>query len=228
MTRNRTEETPEGVVVETGAIPTAVVIWLHGLGADGYDFAPIVQELGLPTTPAIRFVFPHAPQRRVTINAGFRMRAWYDVRKQDLRREEDEEGIRASLAQIHALIDAEQGRGIPAARIVLAGFSQGGAMTLFAGLRYKDALAGLMPLSCYLPLPDKLAAEATAATKAVPILMVHGQTDPIIPLRQGRDSADFMKAQGYRVEFKEYDMPHSVCPQEIDLIGEWLTARLGK
>jgi phospholipase/carboxylesterase len=216
----------ECVVVETRPNPSAAVIWLHGLGADGYDFAPVVQELPLPSGLPIRFVFPHAPQRRVTVNGGFRMRAWYDVRSQDLRQAEDEEGIRASAAQIAALLDAERARGIPAARMVLAGFSQGGAMTLFTGLRYPEPLAGLLPLSCYLPLPATLAAEASAAAQAVPILMIHGSGDPIIPLRQGQDSAELLRARGHPITFSEYAMPHSVCMEEIGEIGGWLAERL--
>jgi phospholipase/carboxylesterase len=212
----------DAVEIETAPAPRAAVIWMHGLGADGHDFEPIVPELDLAGVPAIRFVFPHAPMRPVTINAGMVMRAWYDVAGQGGVRREDEQGVRASQRAIEALIERERKRGVAPARIVLAGFSQGGAMALHTGLRYAERLAGLVALSSFLPLPDTLAAEASPVNRGVPIFVAHGTHDPMIPLDRARDSRDRLLALGYRVEWHEYPMPHSVCAEEITDLSTWL------
>ncbi len=219
------EKLLEAIEIETGTSPAASVIWMHGLGADGNDFVPVVDELGLDATPAIRFVFPHAPMRPVTINNGFVMRAWYDVLLGDLEgnsRRADERGVRESQAQIAALIGREAKRGIGPEHVVLAGFSQGGAVALQTGLRYPRKLAGVMALSTYLPLADTLATEAAPANKATPIFMAHGIYDPLIPLAMGAGSMALLAGLGYSVEWRQYPMPHSVCPEEIEDIGAWL------
>jgi phospholipase/carboxylesterase len=215
----------EAIEIETGTSPAASVIWLHGLGADGNDFVPIVSELDLSGAPAIRFVFPHAPVRPVTINNGMMMRAWYDVLLGDLEgksRRADERGVRESQAQVAALIEREAGRGIATERIVLAGFSQGGAVTLQTGLRYPKALAGLMALSTYLPLAESLPQEAAPANQHTPIFMAHGVYDGVIPLVMGAGSMTLLTGMGHPVEWRQYPMQHSVCPQEIEDIGAWL------
>jgi phospholipase/carboxylesterase len=219
------EKLLETIEIETGKNPAASVIWMHGLGADGSDFVPIVEELELDGTPGIRFLFPHAPMRPVTINNGYVMRAWFDVSLGDLEgnsRRADERGVRESQAQIAALIEREAKRGVEPEHIVLAGFSQGGAIALQTGLRYPRRLAGVMALSTYLPLADTLAMEATPASKATPIFMAHGIYDPLIPLAMGAGSMTLLTGFGYTVEWRQYPMPHSVCPQEIEDIGEWL------
>ena len=208
--------------LETGPRPTAAVIWLHGLGADGYDFEPIVPELGLAATPAVRFVFPHAPMRPVTINGGVVMRAWYDILSLEGVRREDDAGVRASQASVEALIAREASRGIPAERVVLAGFSQGGAIALQTGLRHADRLAGIMALSTYLPLAASLAAEASAANRDVPIFMAHGRDDGLIPIERAMISRDVLRKAGYAVEWHDYAMEHAVCREEIDDIAAWL------
>ena len=200
----------------------AAVIWLHGLGADGYDFEPIVTELGLADTPAIRFVFPHAPMRPVTINAGAVMRAWYDVLGLEGARREDEAGVRESQASVEKLIARERSRGIPDARVVLAGFSQGGAIALQTGLRHSERLAGIMALSTYLPLAPTLAAEASPANRDVPIFMVHGRDDSLIAIERAVMSRDLLRKAGYHVEWHDYVMEHAVCREEIDDIAAWL------
>ena len=210
----------EALEIETGPSPRAAVIWLHGLGADGHDFEPIVPELGMPAAPAVRFVFPHAPLQPVAINRGAVMRAWYDVTGDG---RQDAEGIRASQVRVEALIARERARGIAARSIVLAGFSQGGAMALHTGLRHPERLAGILALSCYLPLPETLEREASQATRDVPIFMAHGTEDPVIPLSWAMRSRDRLIALGYAVEWHEYPMPHSVCAEEIADIGRWLT-----
>ncbi len=211
----------ECIEIETGSAPKSSVIWMHGLGADGGDFVPIVDELALPSEP-IRFVFPHAPMRAVTINGGYVMRAWYDIKSADLVRREDEQGLRESSGQIEALIARENERGSDANRIVLAGFSQGGAIALFAGLRYTQRLAGIMALSTYAPLLEKLTAERHPSNAKVPIFMAHGTQDPIVAPSRASASNAALVAMGYSPVWKEYPMPHSVCAEEIRDIGIWL------
>jgi phospholipase/carboxylesterase len=215
----------DAIEIETGKKPAASVIWMHGLGADGNDFVPIVNELGLDSAPAVRFLFPHAPMRPVTINNGFVMRAWYDVTLGDLEghsRRADERGVRESQAQIDALIGREESRGIAPERIVLAGFSQGGAVALQTGLRFPRKLAGVIALSTYLPLADTLPQEGTPANRHTPIFMAHGLYDPVIPIMMGAGSMTLLTGLGYGVEWRQYPMPHSVCPDEIEDIGAWL------
>lgn len=216
----------ETIELQTGDNPTAAVIWMHGLGADGNDFVPIVNELNLSGAPAIRFVFPHAPMMPVTINNGYVMRAWYDVSMGDLEgktKRADEKGVRQSQAQIGALIEREVSRGIASKHIVLAGFSQGGAIALQTGLRYPEALAGVMALSCYLPCADSFAAEASAANRTMPLMIAHGTQDPVVAYTMGKSSSDLLVKAGYAVEWHEYPMPHSVCLEEVRDIGAWLT-----
>jgi len=209
----------EAIEIETGPAPRASVIWMHGLGADGRDFEPIVPELGMPSAPAARFVFPHAPVQPVTINGGARMRAWYDVTGDG---RQDAAGIRASQARVEALIARECARGIAPGAIVLAGFSQGGAIALHTGLRHPERLAGILALSTYLPLPDSLAQEARQANRDLPIFMAHGTQDPVIPLSWAMRSRDHLTSLGYAVQWREYPMPHSVCAQEIADVAHWL------
>lgn len=222
-----TQEGQGAIEIETGAQPQASVIVMHGLGADGNDFVPVVPELGLPPGLRIRFVFPHAPMRPVTINAGMVMRAWYDVFGLDGRQGEDEAGIRASQARIEGLIAREKARGIPAGRIVLAGFSQGGAIALQAGLRHPERLAGIVVLSAYLPLANSLPAEAHPANREVPIFMGHGSYDDLIPVARAHRSRDLLLELGFRVAWHEYAMPHSVCAEEIRDLSSWLRGVLG-
>jgi phospholipase/carboxylesterase len=210
------------VELETGRSPTAAVIWLHGLGADGHDFEPIVPELDLPDALAARFVFPHAPMQAVTINGGAVMRAWYDVYALEGQRREDAAGVRASQSKVEELIAREQARGIPSARLVLAGFSQGGAIALQTGLRHGERLAGIMALSTYLPVASTLAAEASAANRAVPIFMAHGLDDPLIPIERAAMSRRQLEAAGYAIEWHEYPMAHAVCMEEIADVSAWL------
>lgn len=220
---NHTRHETDAAVTLTPAIAAnATVIWLHGLGADGHDFVPIVPELRLPPTLAIRYVFPHAPQRPVTLNNGYVMRAWYDIKALALQAEEDAVGVHASEQLMHELIQVELDAGIAAKRIVIAGFSQGGAIALQTALRYPQRLAGVMPLSTYLPLRDTLAAEASDANRDLPIFMCHGRQDPVVPLQLGERSRDILQGLGYAVDFRLYDMPHSVCAQEINDISAWL------
>ena len=212
---------PEAVEVETAPDPRASVIWLHGLGADGHDFEPVVGEID-PLPVPVRYVFPHAPMQPVTINGGAVMRAWYDILGFDLVRREDETGVRASQAIVEALIAREEARGIAREAIVLAGFSQGGAIVLHTGLRQSRPLAGVMALSTYLPLADKAAGESAAAGRALPIFFAHGRHDPIVALERAVASREALKAMGCAVEWHEYPMPHSVCAEEIRHIGAWL------
>jgi phospholipase/carboxylesterase len=219
------EKLLEAIEIETGRNPAASVIWMHGLGADGNDFAPAVQEFDLSEAQPIRFVFPHAPMQPVTINNGYVMRAWYDVSFGDLEgksRQADEKGVRASQAAIGKLIEREAARGIPFKNIVLAGFSQGGAMALQTALRYPQRLAGVLALSCYLPLADSFAQEAATANSKIPIFMAHGTYDPVVPYAMGSASRDLLMKAGYDVEWYDYPMQHSVCPDEIQDIGMWL------
>ncbi len=224
MTTSPELETLEGA---TGEHPVASVIVLHGLGADGSDFVPVAEALDLSAVGAVRFVFPHAPVRPVTINGGYRMRAWYDILGADLQRREDEAGLRESARAIAALIDRERERGIAAKRIVLAGFSQGCAMTLLTGLRYPERLAGLAGMSGYLPLADSTAAERSEANRDVPIFLAHGSEDEIVAPARGRASRDALAALGQATEWHEYPMEHSVCPDEIGALNQWLLRVLG-
>ena len=212
----------DAIEFETGPNPTASLIVLHGLGADGNDFVPIAEELRLDAVGPVRFVFPHAPVRPVTINGGMSMRAWYDLLQADLVRHEDEAGLRASRLDIEALIARERERGVAASRIVLMGFSQGCAMTLLTGLRHADRLAGLVGLSGYLPLADTSAAERAAASVALPVFLAHGRGDTVIPLARATASRDALQALGCVVEWHEYPMAHSVCPQEVADLNRWL------
>jgi phospholipase/carboxylesterase len=212
----------ETIEIETRPKPSHSVIWLHGLGADGNDFVPIVQQLKLPKL-GIRFVFPHAPMRPVTINGGFVMRAWYDIVAQDLAQRADEAGIRHSQAAIDALIAKEAARGMPASRVVLAGFSQGGVLSLQTGLRHPKALAGVMSLSAYLPLASTVEKERNAVNQGTPIFIGHGMADNVVPLKAGTAARDQLIKLGYDVDWHQYPMAHSVCPQELDDIGAWLT-----
>ena len=219
----------ETIELETSPNPSAAVIWMHGLGADGNDFVPIVHELDLSGAAAIRFIFPHAPMMPVTINNGYVMRAWYDVSFGDLEggtKRADEQGVRHSQAQIGQLIAREVGRKIPSKNIVLAGFSQGGAIALQTALRYPDKLAGVMALSCYLPCADSFAAEAAPANARTPVLIAHGTQDPVVPYAMGKNSRDVLLKSGYAVEWREYPMQHSVCLEEVRDIGAWLTVVL--
>lgn len=214
------------VEIETSANPTHSVIWLHGLGADGNDFAPIVPELVAPNWPALRFVFPHAPVRPVTVNGGMPMRAWYDIVGVDLVSRQDETGMRASIASVETLIARENERGVPTSRILLAGFSQGGAIALSAGLRYADRLAGIIALSTYLPMQGSFAEERTATNAVAPIFWGHGTGDPIVPLTRGVGSRDLLQSLGYQVSWHTYPMPHSVCAEEVADLRTWMGARL--
>jgi phospholipase/carboxylesterase len=209
----------ETLEIETAPHPQASIIWMHGLGADGNDFAPLADEIDLPL--GVRYIFPHAPPMPVSINGGYVMRAWYDISDAAIRRE-DEAGVRASQRSVEALLAREKARGIAANRIVLAGFSQGGAIALHTGLRHAERLAGVMALSTYVPLADKLAAEANPANRTVPIFMAHGTHDPMIAVTRAKESRDLLLQQGYAPEWKEYPMEHSVCPQEIGDIAAWL------
>jgi len=211
---------------DTAANPRHAVIWLHGLGASGEDFVPIVPELGLADAPPIRFIFPHAPVQPVTINGGMPMRSWYDILTTDLIRREDGEGIRASAAHINALIARENARGVASDHIVLAGFSQGCAMTLYTGLRHPQRLAGLIGLSGYLPLPDTLAAERAPANQATPIFLAHGEYDPVVALARAQSTREQLQALGYAVQWHTYPMPHSVCAPQIAAIGAFLRSVL--
>jgi phospholipase/carboxylesterase len=211
----------ERIEIETGPRPGAAVIWLHGLGADGHDFEPIVPELGLPASKPVRFIFPHAPIRPVTINMGMRMRAWYDILQLG-GGPEDEAGIRASQVLLEELISAEKKKGLPASKIILAGFSQGGAIVLQTALRHPERLAGVMALSTYLPLFGFLEKEKHSANAGVPIFMAHGSYDNMIPMDRAERSREALEALGYKVEWHDYPMPHSVCPEEIRDIAEFL------
>ena len=214
----------ETIEIETAPNPRASIIWMHGLGADGNDFAPLADEIELPF--AVRYIFPHAPMMPVSINGGYVMRAWYDISDAAIRRE-DEDGVRASQQSVEILLTREKARGIGASRIVLAGFSQGGAIALQTGLRHGERLAGVMALSTYVPLADRLAKEANPANRGVPIFMAHGTADPMIPFARAQASRDLLLQQGYAVEWHKYLMQHSVCPQEIADIAKWLRRLLG-
>jgi phospholipase/carboxylesterase len=212
----------ESIEVETGPKPTGSVIWMHGLGADGHDFEPAVPHLADSVGHSLRFVFPHAPTRPVTINGGMRMRAWYDILGIDRHSGHDEEGFRASATAVSALIARENQRGIASGRIVLAGFSQGGAMSLYLGTRYPEKLAGIVALSCYLPLADKFDAERLAANQSTPVFMAHGALDPMISERDGAEGRSVLEKAGYAVEWHSYPMAHAVCGEEIAAISAFL------
>ncbi len=217
---------PETVEQSTGSNPENSVIWLHGLGADGHDFEPLVPMLGLHEIAATRFIFPHAPTRPVTLNGGMRMRAWYDIKSISTSRDQDEAGINESTGLIHALIERELSRGVPASKIVIAGFSQGGAIATHVALRYPQKLAGLMVLSAYLLFPDRLAQEIHQANSDTPVFIGHGSEDPVVPVNMGRDLAQKLESLQMPVEWHQYTMPHSVNQEEILDIGTWLRARL--
>lgn len=212
----------DAVEITTGPAPTAAIIWLHGLGADGHDFEPIVPHMGWPGAPAIRYVFPHAPVRPVTINGGMAMRAWYDIVNASLGRDHDQQGIITSMGQAAALVDREIERGIAAERIVVAGFSQGGAIAVQLALRYPQKLAGLVALSTYLVLDDRLEQERSRANQAIPVFAGHGTMDPVVPCHLGEQAAQRLRDLGHPVEFHDYPMPHSVCPEEIADLTAWL------
>ena len=220
------DELLECVEREPSTPARSSIIWLHGLGADGHDFEPIVPELGLAEDLAVRFIFPHAPERAVTINGGMVMRAWYDILGLDIRRDEDIEGLRTSETQVRTLVEREVSRGVSEERIVLAGFSQGGAIALQAGVRHPRRLAGIMALSTYLTLPEQLESEADPANGDCPIFMAHGTHDPVVPYEGGQLSRQALEAQGYEIEWREYPMQHSVCAEEIADISSWLTGVL--
>lgn len=215
------------IELNTGPDPAGTVIWMHGLGADGWDFVPIVRELPLPEEPALRFIFPHAPVQRVTINNGMEMRAWYDIAMNDISRLPDERGIRESQAAVERLIARERDRGVDAGRIVLAGFSQGGAIALQVGLRHAHRLAGIVALSTYLPLESSLDAEASPANRATPIFMGHGTQDPVVPLQLAQASKAALERRGYEVEWHTWPMAHNVHPEEVEAISAFLGRVLG-
>lgn len=220
------KELLDAIERETGADPRWAVIWLHGLGADGNDFVPILPELVRRAWPAIRFVFPHAPVRPVTINNGMAMRAWYDIREMDLANRADEQGVAESVAQVEALIAREGERGIPPSRIVLAGFSQGGAVTLAAGLRRRELLAGLVALSTYVPAAQGAQAALVEGAARQPVFMAHGSHDPVVPYAAGKQSAGLLRQLGFEVDWHEYPMQHGLCAEEVRDLGDWFTARL--
>jgi phospholipase/carboxylesterase len=215
----------DGIEITTGAEPRLSVLWLHGLGADGHDFEPIVPELGLRVP--VRFIFPHAPVRPVTINGGMAMRAWYDILGFDRRAKEDSAGIRASAAAVTELVDREIERGMASDRIVLAGFSQGGAIALHTALREPRPLAGVLALSTYLPLAATLASERCAANARIPLFMAHGTDDGVLPIQLAESSRGTLEALGYAVDWHVYPMAHSVCMEEVSAIGAWLAALPG-
>jgi phospholipase/carboxylesterase len=219
-------DTPLQVVrLEPAATADASVIWLHGLGADGHDFEPIVAELRLPSAHRVRFLFPHAPVRPISINAGMEMRGWYDITDQGLDRKIDESGIRESARAVQRLLDDEVAAGIDSRRIVLAGFSQGGAIALHLGVRYDHTLGGILALSTYLPLASSLAGEAAKSQQTTPILIAHGTHDPLVPEKLGNHAAETLRAAGYDVIYKTYPMEHAVSAAEIADIAVWLKAR---
>ena len=225
-------DTLPNITLESGPNPAHSIIWLHGLGADGEDFVPIADELELPV--AVRYIFPHAPMRPVTINGGYVMRAWYDILigaasaelSASIGKNEDAAGIIAAQADIEKLIAQERQRGIPAKNIFLAGFSQGGAVALYTGLRHREVLGGILALSSYLPLAGTTSAEASGLARNTPIFMAHGRDDPVIPYGLGKASAEELVQRGYTLAWHEYAMPHSVCPEELQDIEQWLVQRL--
>jgi phospholipase/carboxylesterase len=216
------EPTLQTIEVETGDRPGASLILLHGLGADGHDFEPLAQQMDLSALGAVRWVFPHAPVRPVTINGGYRMRAWYDLLGTEMMRREDEPGLRASLAQVLALVARERARGVPARRIVLAGFSQGCAMALLSALRCEERLAGVAGMSGYLPLASLTAAERHGANQDLPVFLAHGRMDPVVPMAAGTASRDLLKALGHEVEWHAYPIDHTVSAEELEALRGWM------
>lgn len=214
----------ENITVESGKDPRHSIIWLHGLGADGHDFEPVVDEIRLPC--AMRYIFPHAPMRPVTINGGFVMRAWYDIAGMDISAKQDADGIRASQIAIETLIAREVARGVAPRNIFLAGFSQGGAIALHTALRQSAPLGGVLALSTYLPLGDCVENEMQAASRTTPVFMAHGRSDSVVPYKLGVDSREALLKLGYAVEWHEYAMPHSVCDTELRDIESWLSGRV--
>lgn len=222
MSEQSAQDQFDGVEITTGESPRVSVIWLHGLGADGHDFEPMVPELQLDGVLPVRFLFPHAPVRPVTLNGGIPMRAWFDLAGLDRQSAVDRAGLEESRTRVEALIAREQERGIAADHIVVAGFSQGGAVALHAGLRHEQRLAGLIGLSTFLPLAEELEREATAVNRELPIFMAHGEQDPVLPPQLGEASFRTLERLGYPVKWRTYPMPHAVCPQEIRHIRAWL------
>lgn len=216
----------QSITIEPPNAANASVIWLHGLGADGHDFEPIVPELHLANDHGVRFIFPHAPIRPISINGGMEMRAWYDIADMELDRKVDKAGIRDSAQAVESLIDEEQNSGIDSTRIILAGFSQGGAIALDLGLRFASRLAGILALSTYLPLAESLGSEASDAQQQLKIFVGHGTHDPMVPEKLGQRTAQTLSSAGYAVEYKSYPMGHSVCAEEIRDVSQWMQARL--
>lgn len=216
----------ESIVIEPKTPATSCVIWLHGLGDSGAGFAPIVPELGLKADHSIRFVFPHAPEQAVTLNQGYVMRAWYDIKTMDLHNRADINGVLASEQLVNQLIEQQINRGIASENIILAGFSQGGVMSLFSGLRYPKKLAGIMGLSCYLPSPEQLPEQLSQANKNTPILQHHGEQDDVVPVTSGKLAHNLLVTAGYNSHWQSYRMPHSVLPEQIKHIGQWIGERL--
>ncbi len=214
------------VELQTGSSPSVTIIWLHGLGADGHDFEPVVPQLGLPDDLDIRFVFPHAPSIPVSVNGGYIMPAWYDIKHTDIGYEQDAHGVIESARMVQMLIDREEMHGIPSSRIILAGFSQGGAMAMHVGLRQGEALAGIIALSCYLPLAETVEKEMRPETLKTPIFMAHGVNDPVVPYTLGENAHNTLQSLGYSVAWHSYPMEHSVCHEEIIRIGHWITSLL--
>lgn len=214
------------ITVEPDSTANACVIWLHGLGDSGAGFAPIVPMLNLPQNHGVRFIFPHAPEQAVTINQGYIMRSWYDIKSMDLHNRADMAGVLESEQKVKALIQEQIDSGIPASRIVLAGFSQGGVLSLFTGLRFEQSLAGILALSCYLPSPDKLPEHCHAANKQTPILQNHGELDDVVPVSAGKKANELLLAGQYKVSWQTYQMEHSVLPEQLNHISVWLKARL--
>ena len=220
------EELLPAVEIDPDGPPRSAVIWLHGLGADGHDFEPIIPELRLPKEALVRFVFPHAPMRPVTINGGYVMRAWYDIKSMELGRMVEEEDLEISRRQLEAWIRHEEASGVPSERIVVAGFSQGGAIALYGGLQFEERLAGIVALSCYHPLPHLIRERSSKANAGVPVFMAHGTYDPIVPLPLAEATAGTLREHGYEPEWHTYPMPHSVSAEEISDVGRFLTDRL--
>ena len=216
----------ERITVEPKVVAASCVIWLHGLGDSGAGFAPVVPVLGLQHDHSIRFVFPHAPEQAVTINQGYVMRSWYDIKSMDLHNRADMPGVLESETAVHALIQEQLDAGIEANKIVLAGFSQGGVISLFTGLRYSQKLAGITALSCYLPIADKLPEQLSDANQSTAILQHHGVEDDVVPTSAGKKAHDLLLTKGYNAQWKTYPMPHSVLPEQLEDIGQWLQTTL--